>query len=64
MSITQIATFAAAGIKSFEDLADLSTAEFKMILRNTKFSNTEINEIIQYAKDVLSKDSSEDTKQA
>ena len=62
LSISQIATFAAAGIKSFEDLAELSSTEFKTLLPTTKFSDAEINEIIKYAQEAANKGSSEDTK--
>ncbi|NRA73125.1 MAG: transcription termination/antitermination protein NusA [Rickettsiales bacterium] len=62
LSIRQIATFAAAGIKSFEDLAELSNDEFKTILPSVKFADEEINEIIKYAQEATNKDSSIDTK--
>ena len=55
LSVSQIATFAAAGIKSFEDLAELSNDEFKTILPNTKFSDEEIIEIIKYAQEAINK---------
>ena len=63
LSIRQIATFAAAGIKTFEDLADLSIEEFKSILPTIKFSNVEIKDLVDYAKEALNKDLSEDSKE-
>jgi len=62
-SVNQIAIFASAGIKTFEDLAELSVLEFKEILSNTKLSDTEIQEIIEYSKAALAKTPPEDEKE-
>jgi N utilization substance protein A len=55
LSINQIATFASAGIKTFEDLAEVSVYEFKSILPSIKFSDAEIQKLIEYAKEALNK---------
>jgi N utilization substance protein A len=60
LPINQIASFATVGLKSFEDLADVSLEEFKSILPTIKFTDDEIKKLIEYAKDALKEDHKEE----
>jgi N utilization substance protein A len=62
LPINQIASFAAVGLKTFEDLADVSVSEFKAILPTIKFSEAEITRLIEYAKETLGAGASQENE--